>query len=204
MLFLGHNFQLTTLDAGLFSNLTSLKMLNLAHNRFSTLDAGLFSNLTALETLNLRGNAVDPLPIILSLELIEEGQFKVRVHTGAPFIWSCRSLLLTALLSVMKQYHDIHRECDKRCAHRIRTPGTTAAVTVDIGELPALPPDNYGYALVKSSDLPLEAIALINKAPTFTLDAPVIRAVDENTAGGQNIGAPISATVPMTTRSHTA
>ena len=77
-----------------------------------------------------------------------------------------------------------------------RTPGTLAAVTVDIGELPSLPPDNYGYALVKSDNLPLEAIALINKAPTFTLNAPVIRAVDENTAAGQNIGAPISATDP--------
>ena len=39
-----------------------------------------------------------------------------------------------------------------------RTSGTTAAVTVDIGTLPNLPPNDSGYALVKSTDLPLEVI----------------------------------------------
>ena len=77
--------RLSTLDADIFANLTALKYLSLHNNRLSTLDAGIFSNLTALKRLNLRGNAVEPLPIILSLELIEEGQFKASAHTGAPF-----------------------------------------------------------------------------------------------------------------------
>ena len=37
-----------------------------------------------------------------------------------------------------------------------RTFGTTAAVAVNIGTLPRLPNGHFGYALVKSSDLPLE------------------------------------------------
>ena len=50
-----------------------------------------------------------------------------------------------------------------------RTSGTTAAVTVDIGTLPGIPTDvdwrgfrfHEGYALVKSSDLPLEILSLL-------------------------------------------
>ena len=49
-----------------------------------------------------------------------------------------------------------------------RTSGTTAAVTVDIGTLPGLPTaqDNagrfhQGYALVKSTNLPLEVFSLL-------------------------------------------
>ena len=36
-----------------------------------------------------------------------------------------------------------------------RTPGTTFAVTVNIGVLPELPENHRGYAFVKSVDLPL-------------------------------------------------
>ena len=36
-----------------------------------------------------------------------------------------------------------------------RTPGTTFAVTVDIGTLPGLPANHSGYTLVKSADLPI-------------------------------------------------
>ena len=196
MLFLGHNYQLTTLDASIFSNLTALKLLNLAHNRFSTLDAGIFSNLTALETLSLRGNSVDPLPIILSLELIEEGQFKVRAHTGAPF-----NMVLPVLVAngtIVGDENSITISTGSVTSDVLtvsRTPGTTAAVTVDIGELPALPSDHAGYALVKSADLPLEAIAALiaNQPPTFSETNPA-RSVAENTASGQNIGKPITAT----------
>ena len=188
--------RLDTLDADIFSNLTALETLSLFNNRLSTLDAGIFSNLTALKRLNLRGNAVDPLPIILSLELIEEGQFKVRIHTGAPFNMALPILVANGTIGEENSIEISTGSVTSDVLTVSRTPDTLPAVTVDIGQLPALPPDNYGYALVKSENLPLEAIALINKAPTFTLNAPVIRAVDENTAGGQNIGAPISATDP--------
>ena len=40
-----------------------------------------------------------------------------------------------------------------------RTAGTTAAVTVGIGTLPGLPDGHFGYALVKSNNLPLEIIS---------------------------------------------
>ena len=73
-----------------------------------------------------------------------------------------------------------------------RTPGTLPAVTVDIGALPALPPDNYGYALVKSDNLPIEVIAAL---PTFSEASPT-RSFAENTAAGENIGNPITATDP--------
>ena len=80
-----HRNHLSTLKTGIFSDLTALETLYLNRNQLSTLNAGVFSGLTALKALYLHRNAVDPLPIILSLELIEEGQFKIRAHTGAPF-----------------------------------------------------------------------------------------------------------------------
>ena len=129
--------------------------------------------------LNLRGNAVDPLPIILSLELIEEGQFKVRVHTGAPF--NMVLPIRVANGTIVGGENSIEISTGSVISDTLtvsRTPGTTAAVTVDIGELPSLPPDNYGYALVKSADLPLEAIAVVNVAPIITSEATFT--VEEN------------------------
>ena len=81
-----------------------------------------------------------------------------------------------------------------------RTTGTTAAVTVTIGTLPGLPTNHTGYALTKSSDLPLKVISdTSNNAPTFTDGTETTRSVAENAEAGTNIGSAVAATDDDTT-----
>ena len=69
-----------------------------------------------------------------------------------------------------------------------------------IGTLPGLPSDHTGYALSKSSDLPLKVISNpSNNAPEFNDGTETTRLVGENTAAGQNIGDPVAATDDDTT-----
>ena len=76
-----------------------------------------------------------------------------------------------------------------------RTPGSTAAVTVNIGTLPGLPANHQGYQLAKTANLPLEIIGGPgNSAPTFTEGVNTTRTVAENTPAGEHIGTPIAAT----------
>ena len=156
---------LDSLPEGIFNNLTVLTGLHLSNNDLSSLPEGVFKGLTALEKLSLGGNTVDPLPLTVSLKRIEEGQFKATVPTGAPF-----DIVLPLTVT--------NGSIDDGGTPRItistgtvesesvtvsRTPGTVDAVWVDIGTLPGLPNSIYytehsGYALVKSSDLPLTVI----------------------------------------------
>ena len=86
-----------------------------------------------------------------------------------------------------------------------RTPGTSDAITVDIGTLPELPTSHYGYNLAKPSnaDNTLSfAIGIpiptgdpnVNHAPIFTEGSSTTRSIPENTSAGENIGSPVSAT----------
>ena len=87
----------------------------------------------------------------------------------------------------------------------IPTPGTSDAVTVDIGTLPALPTPHFGYSLNKPSDDDAAlSFALgipkptgdpnINRAPVFTEGIATTRSIAENTPAGRNIGGPVTAT----------
>ena len=196
---------LSSLPEGIFDNLTALTSLRLFDNNLSSLPVGIFSGLTALTYLYLYGNTVDPLPLTVSLEKVGEGEFKAVAPTGAPF---------NLVLSISANNGTINGGATSITIPKgnvesgsltvTRTPGTTAAVTVDIGDpLPGLPtetdtrgnPLHRGYALVKSDDLPLGIISAVgNSAPTFTETSPATRSVAENTASGINIGDPVSAT----------
>ena len=196
---------LSSLPEGIFDNLTALTSLRLFDNNLSSLPVGIFSGMTALTYLYLYGNTVDPLPLTVSLEKVGEGEFKAVAPTGAPF---------NLVLSISANNGTIDGGATSITIPKgnvesgsltvTRTPGTTAAVTVDIGDpLPGLPtetdtrgnPLHRGYALVKSDDLPLGIISAVgNSAPTFTETSPATRSVAENTASGINIGDPVSAT----------
>ena len=130
----------------------------------------MFSGLTALARLELDGNAVDPLPVAVSLEPAGPGGFKAVALTAAPFA-------LTLPVSV------VNGEIDGETTLTIpagmvssasvsvtRSAGSTSAVTADIGTLPELPSNHQGYALEKSSGLPLEVIAAESGAPTPVCD----------------------------------
>ena len=151
----------------MFDGLTSLEDLRLNDNLLSGLPAGVFSGLTSLQNLYLDGNPVDPLPVAVSLEPAGPGQFRAVAPTAAPFA-------LTLPVSVFNGEIDGGATTLTIPAGMVqsdsvtvtRSAGSTSAVTADIGTLPGLPSDHQGYALEKSSDLPLEVFAAEPGAPT--------------------------------------
>ena len=156
---LGNN-NLSSLDANIFSDLTALRELSLRNNNLSSLPDDIFSGLTNLRILRLAGNTVDPLPITISLESIDSGLFRAKAHTGAPFAMTLPLNVVNGTIDGGASSVTISRgSVDSEILTVSRMASPTAAVTADIGTLPDLPPDNSGYALVKSADLPLEAIA---------------------------------------------
>ncbi len=190
------NAGIKALKAGDFSGLVGLTNLNLFNNELSGLPSGIFEGLSSLTTLRLGGNAVDPLPLSVSLEKVAEGEFKAVAATGASFDFVLP--LTVSNGSVKKGGGDAltipHGRTESGILTVARTVGTRAAVTVDIGSLPGLPNNHYGYALVKSDTGPLTVIAGLNAAPIFTDGTTATRAIAENTDASVNIGTPIAAT----------
>ena len=188
--------QLSTLPADLFDGLSSLTTLYLNGNQLSLLPNGLFDGLSSLATLYLYGNSVDPLPLTLSLEQVGADQVKAVAPIGAPFEIVLPISVTNGRLSGGATTLTIPAGSVASASLTVvSTPGTTAAVTVDIGTLPRLPTNHVGYALVKANDLPLEVIStLANTAPVFTDGASTTRTITENTTAGVNIGTAIAAT----------
>ena len=188
-----HNNQLTSLDAEVFSRLSALEFLFLNGNRLTNLSPGMFRGVSTPASLWLQDNVIDPLPLTLLLEKVGENELKVSVPAGAPFsielpltvtngsIAGGTTRITVAAGSVESQPVTI-----------IRTPGTTDTVTVEIGTLPNTRSRHKGYALVKSSTLPI--FRSINNAPVFTEGTSTKRTVAENTGSGVNIGSAVSAT----------
>ena len=154
------NNSLSSLDTNIFSGLTALTTLHLDENQLSSLPDGIFSGLTELTTLKLSGNTVDPLPITILLESVTSGIFRAKAHTGAPFAMTLPLNVVNGTIDGGASSIEISQGSIQSNTLTVsRTTGTTAAVTADIGTLPDLPPNDSGYALVKSTDLPLEVIA---------------------------------------------
>ena len=152
--------QSSSLPAGVFKSVTALGLLSLRANRLNSLPAGIFPGLTSLTELDVSGNPTDPLPITISLELTAAGQFRASAHTGAPFEMTLSLQVVNGSISSGATSIVIPRgRLQSDVLTVTRTAGTTAAVTVDIVSLPALPLKYSGLTLVKSADLPLQVIA---------------------------------------------
>ncbi len=187
--------KITSLASGDFSGLTGMTSLNLYGNQLSSLPAGIFEGLTSLTTLRLGRNAVDPLPLTVSLEKVAEGEFKAVVPAGATFDIVLPITVANGSITGGTTALTISQGGTESSLFEVtRTPGTTGEVTVDIGTLPSLPRNHYGYELVKSDALLLTIIGGINTAPTFAEGNITIRTIAENVSVGTNIGAPITAT----------
>ena len=201
---LGNN-QLSSLPADIFSGLSSMNWLSLSSNQLSSLPDALFSGLASLNSLYLGDNTVG-LSITVSLEKVGENQFKATTATGAPY---------NIVLPITVTNGSIDGEAttitipagsvESELLTVTRTPGTSDAITVDIGTLPELPTSHYGYSLAKPSnaDNTLSfAIGIpkptedpnVNHAPIFTEGSSTTRSIPENTSAGENIGSPVSAT----------
>ena len=216
LLYLNDN-QLSTLSSGIFDNLTQLELLYLNDNQLSTLPSNIFAGLTELTSLRLHGNAVDPLPLPVSLEAVSNGTFKAVASTGAPFDIVLPLVVANGSLTTGATTVTISTgQVESTVLTVNRTPGTSGAVSVNIGGLPGIPTDvdsynqlnHQGYALVKSGTLPLVVISGIvnpppptnnpppptNNPPVFAEGASTTRTIAENTATGTNVGSAVSAT----------
>ena len=199
--------QLSSLSAGIFSDLSSLTWLSLSFNQLSSLPAGIFSGLSLLRSFYLGDNSVN-LSIVVSLEQIEENQFKATAPTGAPFnivlpFSITNGTVDGAANTVMIPAGSVESEP----LAVTRTPSTSDAITVDIVALPELPIGHYGYSLVEPSALDADnsltfAVGVrvptydpnANHAPVFAEGISTMRSVAENTSAGVNIGSPVVAT----------
>ena len=148
--------QLSTLPDGIFDRLTALTGLHLSDNQFSTLPDGLFSGISSLILLDLSGNAIDPLPLNVSLEKVGAGQFKAVAPVGAPFEIVLPLTVTNGSINGGATTLTIPAgSVESEPLTVTRTAGTSDDITVDIGTVPGIPSDHNGYALVKSTDLPL-------------------------------------------------
>ncbi len=155
-----NNLQSTSLPEGVFASLTALKTLSLASNQLYGLPMGIFSGLTSLMWVQVNGNPTDPLPINISLELVSAGQLRARAHTGAPFEMVLPLQVINGRINSRTGRFVIPRgRLESDVVTVTRTAGTTAAVTVEIASLPALPANYSGLTLARSTDLPLQVIA---------------------------------------------
>ena len=149
----------SSLPSGIFNKLTNLTGLSFVGSRFSSLPDGVFDGLSALTSLNVSQNSVDPLPLTVSLEKVAAGRLKGVAPAGAPFDIILVLTVVNGSISGGPSTITIPiGSLESPPLILTRTPGTTDAVTVDIGTLPGLPPGHSGYALIKSSELPLEVL----------------------------------------------
>lgn len=174
--------QLSSIPEGLFGRVTLVLLLN--DNQLSSLPEGFFTGIfheipdftgftlfgnplgpipedTYKElrnptTLDLTNNPGAPYSFTVSLEKVGHGQFKAIVPTGAPFDIPLPLTVTNGSISTGADTLTIpagRLQSDTLTVTRI--PGTTFAVTANFRELPGMPKNHRGYALLKSADLPL-------------------------------------------------
>lgn len=142
------NAGITELRPGDFSGLTGMTSLNLYGNMLRSLPDGIFNGLTSLTSLRLGGNVVEPIPLIVSLEQVSEDQYKVVIPTGAPFDVSV-PLNITDGINPERLGSVVVSKGSIRSA-AASVPVVNGAY-IDIGELPNLPVNHFGYILTRSA-----------------------------------------------------
>ena len=136
--------------------------------------AGIFAGLTSLNSLkffyytNIYGD--DPslyplIPLTVGLKKVGEGQFKVIVPTGAPSNMDLPLIVVNGSINGGAESVTIPvGSVESDILTVTRTPGTTAAVIVDLERTVPSPPDS-GYVFYKSS-FHLEMFSPLPGAPT--------------------------------------
>ncbi len=133
------NVGISELKTGDFSGLTGLTSLNLYGNMLRNLSVRIFEGLTSLTSLRLGGNIIAPMPLMVSLQQVSDNQFRAIIPTGAPF-----DIVLpingASINTVTISKGSVTSE-------------SFAATTADVqlGNLPNLPVNHFGYILAKST-----------------------------------------------------
>ena len=143
---------IANLQSGDFSGMTALTNLNLYGNNLINLPNGIFNGLTALTTLRLGRNTVDPMPIIVLLEDAGQNQYKVAIPTGAPFevtfpINVTNDGITNEVTTITISTGSVESELFNISS----TEAASATQIVEIGTLPTLPRNHYGYTFARSN-----------------------------------------------------
>lgn len=139
------------------AHLVEINALRLASRGITILKDGDFSGLTGLAVLRLGSNPGSPFSLTVTLENVGFDQFRAIAPIGATFDIVLPLTVANGTISGGATTITIPRgSVESQPLTVTRTSGTTTAVTVNIGTVPGLPNGHFGYALVKSSDLPLE------------------------------------------------
>ena len=200
---------LSSLPSALFSGLAMLDQLSLQDNRLTSVPDGIFSGLTNLEQLHLHDNPVDPIPLALSLQEVDEGQFKAVVPSGAPF-----SLELSFSVSEGGVFQDDAGKVsiatgalESELISVDRASDRLDAVSVNLGPLPYRPGRHLGYELTADESLPLLLLESINPddailkqislgegnlSPEFSADTKRYEAIVANSVSTLTVGATTS------------
>ncbi len=130
---------ISELNSGDFSGLTGLTSLNLYGNMLRNLPVRIFEDLTSLTSIRLGGNLVAPMPLMVSLQQVSDNEFRAIIPTGAPF----------NIVLPINEASVANITIPKGSV----TSGSFVATTTDvnIGNLPSLPPNHFGYILAKST-----------------------------------------------------
>ena len=201
--------KLSSVPSDLFAGLSMLKQLSLEDNRLTSVPGGIFSGLTSLEDLHLHGNPADPIRLTLSLQEVDEGQFKAVVPSGAPF-----SMELSFSVSEGGVFQDdassasiATGELESEPISVDRASERLDAVNVDFGPLPTLPGTHRGYELTGDESLPrliyasispedamLNSISLSegDLSPEFSADTKRYEAIVANSVSTLTVGATAS------------
>ena len=166
------------LQYGDFDGLTNLSRLELrlgsGFSESSLMPAGIFEGLTSLNSLkflyytNIYGD--DPslyplIPFTVGLKKVGEGQFKAIVPTGAPSNMDLPLIVVNGSINGGAESVTIPAgSVESDILTVTRTPGTTAAVIVDLERTVPSPPGS-GYVFYKSS-FHLEIFSPLAGAPT--------------------------------------
>ena len=163
--------KLNALPVGLFSALPTLETLYLQNNQFRSIPEGVFAGLGNLTRLDLQLNPGFPLPLHVSLEEVQENQFKAVSRAGAPFPLSL-PVSVSSAGSIAGDIGVIAIPAGATESSPVtvsRVEGTNEAVSVDLGTLPELPPNHTGYELKRDESLPLRILpSLLSTDATLT------------------------------------
>ena len=190
--------ELTSLSGSIFDGIPNVRSILLSQNKLTSIPNGIFDGLTSLSQLHLSWNPIPTslLSLTVSLQKVGTNQFKAVVPIGAPFVMTLPVTIQNGTIAGGTTTIMIPTgKVESQPLTVTRTPGTVNAVIANIGTpLPTRPATHNGYALVKSTTLPIEVLAPLNSAPIFTEGVNTIRTVAENTAAGVNIGDAVTAT----------
>ena len=139
----------------------------MASNSLRTLPDGVFAGLTDLEHLVLGDNAVDLLPLTVTLEAVADGQVRAKVLAGAPSDLTLRVSVENGVLARGAEALQVATGLVAGAPVQVIRTEDSGEVTVGlVTPLPSPTPGHSGYVFVRAaSGLPAEVADALEREP---------------------------------------